>query len=211
MGAGVEDKRLESEKWDSQRTTLKSNAVQCLCRFQSFEVCIAVPYIFKKDFVFIYAYMSVSMYAVCAHECRLLQRPKEGTRSGAWVTGSSDQRDIDAWNQTWVLYRSNKCSLSLSHLPSPVHSLHLKTCLFLLSSQLLFLPAPTADSLPPSASLQMVAWCLLLSKLKLICFLTFMMPLELIKTADSCLVLYICKVLSQTFNSSFESCSNLVK
>lgn len=25
-------------------------------------MCIAVPYIFKKDFIFIYAYMSVSMY-----------------------------------------------------------------------------------------------------------------------------------------------------
>lgn len=38
-----------------------------------------------------------------------------------------------------------------------------------------------------------------------------MMPLELIKTADSCLARYICKVLSQTFNFSFESCNNLVK
>lgn len=27
MGAGMENKRLESEKWDSQRTTLKSNDV----------------------------------------------------------------------------------------------------------------------------------------------------------------------------------------
>lgn len=25
-------------------------------------MCISVPYIFKKDFMFIYAYMSVSMY-----------------------------------------------------------------------------------------------------------------------------------------------------
>lgn len=58
MGTGVENKHLESEKQDS----LKSNEVQFLCRFQSFEVCIPVPYIFKKDFMFIYAYMSVSMY-----------------------------------------------------------------------------------------------------------------------------------------------------